>query len=89
MLTNRIIEISLLLVLAVAAVSTAAHAGTTISDKRYWPNEVGPSAYSAGSSQADSNSALASSRSAPRLEAAPESNQIGSIGRYQGGPKSR
>lgn len=83
---NRILQISLLL--SLAAIS-AAQAGTTISDKRYWPNDVGPSAYGAGSSRAELNSALASSRTKSRSEIAPELNQSGNAWHYQGGPKSR
>jgi len=84
---NRILQISLLL--SLAAISATAQAGTTISDKRYWPNEVGSGAYSAGNSRAELNSALASSRTKSRSEIAPELNQSGNAWRYQGGPKSR
>jgi len=83
---NRILQISLLL--SLAAIS-AAQAGTTISDKRYWPNEVGPGAYGAGGSRAELNSAFASSRNKSSPLIAPELNQSGNAWRYQGGPKSR
>jgi hypothetical protein len=47
--TEPILAISLLA--SLVAMSATANAGATISDKRYWPSEVGPSAYSAASTQ--------------------------------------
>lgn len=41
---KSLFAISLLLPLLLA--SKSAEAGATISDKRYWPSEVGPGAYS-------------------------------------------
>lgn len=87
MLRNRILKVSLLL--SLAAISATAQAGTTISDKRYWPNEVRSGASSAGGSQADLNSAFASTRTAPRFQTAPQMGAGGNVWRYQGGPKSR
>lgn len=37
---------AILLLLLLLAASTNAKAGVTISDRRYWPSEVGPGAYS-------------------------------------------
>ncbi len=41
--TKPILAISLLA--SLVAMSATANAGATISDKRYWPSEVGPGAY--------------------------------------------
>lgn len=87
MLRKCLLTISLLLPLV--AISAAAQAGTTISDKRYWPNEVGPSAYNTNSSQNKLSSAFALDRRAPRAKAATKVNDGKGkyICRYQGGPK--
>ena len=88
MLTKRILTISLLLPLA--AISSTAYAGSTITDKSYWPSEARQSAQiSTVGSQRDLNSAFAYDRSAPRLQPATSPNEAGSAWRYQGGPKSR
>ena len=42
MLTKRLLAITLLLPLV--AISATAHAGSTITDKSYWPSEAGQSA---------------------------------------------
>ncbi len=88
MLTKRLLTISLLLPLV--AISATAQAGATISDKRYWPSEVGPRAYSASGSQNELSSAFASDRRAPRSQAATKVNDGKGkyVCRYQGGPKS-
>ena len=58
MLTNKLLTISLLLPLMAA--SASAHAGSTITDKSYWPNEARQSTQArTGSSQRDLNSAFA------------------------------
>jgi hypothetical protein len=74
--------------LSLVAMSGAAHAGTTISDKRYWPNEARASAYASAPSDAF-NLAVLPSRIVPR--AVPATSMIGGspLGRYQGGPKPR
>jgi hypothetical protein len=76
------------LLLALMAMSTAANAGSTISDKRYWPNEARASSYRGG--YTDSlNSASPYNLIAPQAQH-PTSVIGGSpFGRYQGGPKSR
>ncbi len=94
MLTKHFLTISLLLPLV--AISATAHAGSTITDKSYWPNEARPSAYNAGRSQSDLASAFAFDRRKPRSQIAPKvSSQAaatvqsgGYVWRYQGGPKS-
>ncbi len=43
--TKPILAISILV--SLVTMSVPANAGATISDKRYWPSEVGPSAYPA------------------------------------------
>jgi hypothetical protein len=88
MLTKRLLTISLLLPLV--GVSATAHAGSTISDKNYWPSEARQSAQNrAGGPQNDLNSAFAYDRATSRLQPATTTNEGGSSPRYQGGPKSR
>lgn len=83
---KHLLTISMLSLMAMSAV---AHAGTTISDKRYWPNEARPSANASGLNSA-LNSALVPSFNAPRSQPATSVSGGGSpLGRYQGGPKSR
>ena len=88
MSTKHLRTISLLLPLV--AISATAHAGSTITDKRYWPNEVSQSAQlNTVGSQRDVNSAFAYNRPALRVEPATSPNEAGSAWHYQGGPKSR
>jgi hypothetical protein len=88
MLTKPLLTISLLLPLV--AISATAHAGSTISDKSYWPSEARQIAQTrVGSSPRDLNSAFAYDRTASRLQPATSPNDGGSSPRYQGGPKSR
>lgn len=88
-MTNKLLTISLLLPLMTA--SASAFAGSTITDKSYWPNEARQQSIQAriGSSQGDPNSAFAYERTPSRLRPATNSNEGGSAWRYQGGPKSR
>jgi hypothetical protein len=86
MLTKRLFTISLLLPLV--AISATAHAGSTISDKSYWPSEARQNAQiRTGDPQRDLNSAFAYDRTASRQPAT--ANDAGSAWHYQGGPKSR
>jgi hypothetical protein len=86
MLTKRLLTISLALPLA--AISATAFAGSTITDKSYWPNEAHGSVQSAtAGARGDVSSAFAYDR--PALQPAPVVNAGGSAGRYQGGPKGR
>jgi hypothetical protein len=88
MLKKHLLKISLLLPLV--AISATAHAGSTITDKSYWPSEARQSAQTRTvGSQNDLNSALAYDQAAPRLQPATNPNESGSSPRYQGGPKSR
>jgi hypothetical protein len=88
MLKNHLLKISLLLPLV--AISATAYAGSTITDKSYWPSEAGRSAQTrTGGPQGDLNSALAYDQAALRLQPATVTNERGSAWRYQGGPKSR
>ncbi len=88
MLTKRLLKISLLLPLM--AISATAYAGSTITDKSYWPSEARQSAQTRTvGSQRDLNSAFAYDRAASRLQSAMNPNDGGSFPRYQGGPKSR
>jgi len=88
MSTKHLRTISLLLPLV--AISATAHAGSTITDKSYWPSEARQSVQntSAGS-QRDLNSAFAYDRPGLRVQPATSPNEAGSTWHYQGGPKGR
>lgn len=87
-MAKKLLTISLLLPLMAA--SASAYAGSTITDKSYWPNEARRSVQArTGSWQGDPNSAFAYDRTPSRLQTTPNSNEGGSALRYQGGPKSR
>jgi len=82
MLKKHLFTISLLV-----AMSAAAHAGSTITDKSYWPSEARQSAQNGiGRSQNDINSAFAYDRVPSRLQ--PATNTYDGGRHYQGGPKS-
>ncbi|MDI1265487.1 MAG: hypothetical protein PS018_19755 [bacterium] len=85
-MTKKLLTISFLL--SLMAASAAAHAGSTITDKSYWPNEARQSVQ-ARTGQGDPNAAFAYDRTPSHLQTAPNSNDGGSAWRYQGGPKSR
>jgi hypothetical protein len=88
MLKKSLLTISFLLPLA--AVSATAYAGSTITDRSYWPSEARQSAQTRTvGSQNDLNSAFASYPAATRLQPATSPNEAGSAWHYQGGPKSR
>ena len=86
MSTKHLRTISLLLPLL--AIPATADAGSTITDKSYWPSEATQNTQinSAGS-QRDPYSAFAYDR--PAFRAAPAADQGAATGRYQGGPKGR
>ncbi|SFH71305.1 hypothetical protein SAMN04487925_101137 [Bradyrhizobium sp. cf659] len=82
MLTKSLLAITLL-----AALSASAQAGSTISDRSYWPSEARQAAQSrAAIPQRDLTSAFAYDRESLPLPA-PTAGASG--WRYQGGPKSR
>jgi hypothetical protein len=86
MLAKHLLKISV--VLPLVAMSATAYAGSTISDKSYWPNEARQSAQPrTGGPQDDLSSALAYYQAASRLQPATITNEVGSAWRYQGGPK--
>lgn len=77
---------SLLTIAVLAALSASAQAGSTISDRSYWPNEARQGTQS-NASQQGPVSAFAYDR-APSAQPA-TSPTVGASGwRYQGGPKS-
>ncbi|EIG62822.1 hypothetical protein Bra1253DRAFT_07762 [Bradyrhizobium sp. WSM1253] len=82
---KRLLTISL--VLPLTAISATAYAGSTISDKSYWPSETRQAARTAVGVPRETSSAFA--YDAPL---SPLSSAIGSgaapAWRYQGGPKS-
>jgi hypothetical protein len=87
MLKKHLLKISLLLPLM--AISATAYAGSTITDKSYWPSEARQSAQIRTiGSQGDLNSAFASYPAASRVQPATNPNEAGSAWHYQGGPKS-
>lgn len=86
MLMNNLLKTALSLPLL--AIAATAHAGSTITDKSYWPNEARPAVYSGTSTvQSGSRDAFASSRMTPRFQIVPMANEVGSVPRYHGGPK--
>ena len=88
MLRKHLLKLSLALPLV--AISATAYAGSTTSDKSYWPSEAKQNAQSrTAGSQSDLNSAFAYERVASRLQSATNANDGGSDWRYQGGPKSQ
>jgi hypothetical protein len=85
MSTRDLRTISLLLPLV--AFSATAHAGSTITDKSYWPNEARQSAPIRAASQTGPYAAFAYDRAGSRFE--PAAVATGSGSPYQGGPKGR
>jgi hypothetical protein len=85
MSTKHLLTISLLL--PFVAISATAQAGSTISDKSYWPSEARQGAPIAIGSRADINSAFAYDRTGSSLQPATTASSDGSAWRYQGGPK--
>jgi hypothetical protein len=83
--TKPALAISLLV--SLVAMSATANAGVTISDKRYWPSEVGPSAYRAVSTQHPPGDAFAAIgwTALPAVAPAPAEQDAW---HYVGGPKS-
>jgi hypothetical protein len=86
MLKKRVLTISFLLRLM--AMSTAAQAGSTITDKSYWPEAAATAQSAAVGSQSDLGSALAYDGSASGLRLATTTSDGESIRPYHGGPKS-
>jgi hypothetical protein len=86
MRTKHLVTISLSLLLL--ALSATARAGSTISDKSYWPNEARPSAQASAVLPRDANSAFAYDRTGSRLHPVVGPSEVGSGWHYQGGPKS-
>jgi len=87
MLTKHLLKISLLLPLA--AISATAHAGSTITDKSYWPSETRRAAEGVTAPQNVPRSAFASMAMTPRFQAGPMSDEDGSVRHYHGGPKGQ
>ena len=83
--SKPLLAISLLA--SLVAMSATANAGATISDKRYWPSEVGPAAYRTVTTQhapRDAFAAIARTAS-PAVVSAPAAEDTW---HYVGGPKS-
>ena len=87
MLAKRLLTISLLLPLL--AISATAQAGSTITDKSYWPSEARQSAQiGTVGSRGNVYSAFAYDGPMSSLRPAANTNDDGSAWRYEGGPKS-
>jgi hypothetical protein len=87
MLTKRFLTISLLLPLV--AISATAHAGSTITDKSYWPSAARPAAHSETSTaHSGPRDAFASSSMMAPLQPAANAVDGANAWRYHGGPKS-
>jgi hypothetical protein len=88
MLAKRLLTISLLLPLV--AISATAQAGSTITDKSYWPSEARQSAQiGTVGSPGNVYSAFAYDGPVSGLQPPANTNDDGSAWRYQGGPKSQ
>jgi hypothetical protein len=86
MLTKHLLTMSLLV--PFVAISATAQAGSTISDKSYWPSEARQSAALRIGPQANTYSAFAYDRTTSTVVPATAA-AVGSASRYQGGPKGR
>ena len=84
---KHLLTISLLLPLV--AISATAQAGSTISDKSYWPSEARQTAPIGNDSRADVSSAFAYDRTTSRLQPTTGASSVYSPWRYEGGPKGR
>ncbi|MEN3350816.1 MAG: hypothetical protein V7632_4451 [Bradyrhizobium sp.] len=82
-LGKSIVMISL--VTSLVATFASANAGVTISDKRYWPNEVGPGAYRSTDAQRGPRDAFAA---IDGISASAARGEVSNAWHYIGGPKS-
>ncbi len=87
MSTKHLLAISLLLPLV--AISATAQAGSTITDKSYWPSEARQIAPIGIGSRADVSSAFAYDWTTSSLQPTTGASGVYSPWRYQGGPKGR
>jgi hypothetical protein len=85
MFRKSVLTLSLLVPLS--AISAAAHAGQTITDKSYWPNEAHPSVQARTFAQTDPNSAFAYDSLAYGPSRERGTGQSVPIRSYHGGPK--
>ena len=87
MIRERVLTISTLM--ALMALSSVAFAGPRITDKSYWPNEVGPSSQSTiRQTEPDWYRARAMQEGAPPAQIVREGNSSRQGCRFLGGPKS-
>jgi hypothetical protein len=86
LMRKSLITISFLLPLA--ALSGTAQAGSTISDKSYWPSEARPTIKQTIPSEDRARSAFAYDRGTSTRPPETNVNATNSAWRYQGGPKS-
>ncbi|MEW6451362.1 MAG: hypothetical protein AB1490_11960 [Pseudomonadota bacterium] len=85
MLTKRLLTISLLMPLM--AISSMANAGSRITDKNFWPNEVRQQTVEGRTvgAQSERRAAFAYQKPATRLQ--PAASDGRATWRYHGGPK--
>lgn len=83
--TKPVLAISFLA--SLVAMSATANAGATISDKRYWPSEVGPSATRTVNAQHAPHDAFAAI-GRPASPAVASASAEENTWHYAGGPKS-
>lgn len=81
--SKSLVAISLLT--SLVATFASANAGGTISNKRNWPNEVGPGAYRSSGAQRAPRDAFAA---IDVMSASPARGEDGNAWHYLGGPKS-
>lgn len=83
---KRFLTISILLPLV--AISATAHAGSTVTDKSYWPSAARPAVHGqTNTAQSEPRDAFASSSAWNyRYPDSPRAQMIGTEGRYSGYP---
>jgi hypothetical protein len=85
MSTRRLLAISLLL--GLVAIPATAHAGSTITDKSYWPSEARQSVQDTMTGSPSGINALAYDGPVSSLRPAATTSDVESTPRYHGGPK--
>jgi hypothetical protein len=85
MSTRRLLTISL--ILRLVAIPATAHAGSTITDKNYWPSEARQSVQNTMVGSPSGLNALAYDEPVSILQPATNTSDVESTRRYHGGPK--
>jgi hypothetical protein len=82
---RRLLAISL--ILRLVAIPATAHAGSTITDKSYWPSEARQSVQDTITGSPSGLNALAYDGPVSSLQPATSTSEVESTRRYHGGPK--